>query len=91
MAEVPPHRHHARHAAIGPPTREVRTCVFLKFSHANGVISKQILSAVNRAARLNCQSKTVRWRIEGGHDDDGAELTVIVKFEGDLIIVVTAF
>ena len=37
------------------------------------------------------QPESDRWRIEGGLDDDGAVLTVIVKFEGNVVIIVTAF
>ncbi len=115
------HRHRAQHAVKGLLKRNIETCVFLKFWHTTQVTSKQVLSYVSRAARLNqfyvsehafeshnatffdikCglttatravyQPETDRWRIEGGCDDDGAALTVIVKFERNLIIVVTAF
>ncbi len=110
-----------RQTLVDTQGAQTETCVFLKSEYTNDVTSKQVLSAVTRAARLNqfyvsehafdshnatffdikCafatatravyQPETDRWRIEGGRDDDSAELTVVVKFEGNLIIVVTAF
>jgi len=56
-------------------------------------------NATRRDVRLALKSATVaayqpesgRWRIEGGRDDEGRPLTIVVVFEGGRVAVITAF
>ncbi len=56
----------------------------------HNVTRHDIASGLATAAKATHQPDNDRWRIEGGHDVDGDDLTVIVRFE-DGVIVVTAF
>jgi hypothetical protein len=43
-----------------------------------------------RTASTARKQENERWRLEGGHDLDGDDLTLIVVFEAD-VVVITAF
>jgi hypothetical protein len=52
---------------------------------------RDIRLAIKGATRTTYQPEKDRWRIEGGNDDDGQPLTVVVEFDADRVTVITAF
>ena len=56
----------------------------------HNVTRNDIASGLATATRATYQADNDRWRIEGGTDLDGDDLTVILAFEAG-VIVVTAY
>lgn len=52
---------------------------------------RDIHLALKSATRAIYQSESDRWRLEGGTDDEGQPLTIVVDFEGGRVTVITAF
>lgn len=54
---------------------------------AAGASRYDVQNALKTAKTATHQPAKDRWRIDGGHDLDGDELTIVVALEGDVVIV----
>lgn len=59
----------------------------LQRMNERGATARDVIHALETATRARPSDKPGRWRLQGGEDLDGEDLTVVVAFDGEVVVI----